>query len=241
MAFITIAQAIQRLMRRLLFFCGALILAGAVQACSFGAIIANADNDQLGYAAGSAFLLVWLLSSVRWHTLPQLIKRMGVWFGVLFVLILGYGLRPELLTLQDRFLAILMPDQGFSVAEGSWSLYKSADGHFYAELLVNGVPIRFLVDTGASDLVLTREDALKIGLFPERLAYTKIYQSANGQTRGAPIILDEVRLGGLILQRMPASVNAGAAHISLLGMTFFKRLDSYDVKHDLLTLHWHVK
>lgn len=203
-----------------------------------GPIFASNFNDQMGYAALSSGLLAWLLSSIRWRLLPALLKGIGVWLVVVLVLVLGYGLRPEGMDLWNRLLATVIPQKGFSNNTGSWNVQKSSDGHFYVELLVNRVPIRFLVDTGAGAIVLTRSAARQIGLLPDRLEYTLNLQTANGMTRGAPILLDELRLGDLTLRNMPATVNAGELHTCLLGMTFFKRLDSYEVKRDLLTLRW---
>nr|CAX83902.1 Aspartyl protease-like protein [uncultured bacterium] len=200
--------------------------------------VTSPDGEVLGYALFSVLIFAWLIHQVPWSRLPGVVVRMGVWLLVLGLLILGYGFRPELADLKERFLAALMPQRGFGGGSGEWRLDKSQDGHFYLELAVNRVLVRFLVDTGASDIMLTRGDAVKAGLDPERLAYTRIYQTANGMTRGAPVLLDELRLGGLVLPRMPASVNAGAGHVSLLGMAFFKRLDSYEVKGNRMTLRW---
>lgn len=225
--------------RFILYFLLGLGLSALLHNQFFGSFFAL--NERMGYAAGSALLLAWLLTSVQWKRFPSLLKGMGVWIGILFALVLGYGFRPEILDLGDRFLAALRPQQGFSQKSGSWSVFKSSDGHFYVELLVNRIPIRFLVDTGASDIMLTRSAARKIGLQPDRLDYTRVYWSANGKTHGAPIKLDEIRLGELILQQVPASVNAGESDTCLLGMAFFKRLDAYEFKQNLLTFRWKVK
>ncbi|MBF0273363.1 MAG: TIGR02281 family clan AA aspartic protease [Magnetococcales bacterium] len=229
------------MIRFIVFFLGGLGVAAVLHERFLGSVSVSLDTERMGYAAGSAFLLAWLLTSVNWHGLPNLVKSMGIWIGLLMILVLVYGVRHEWAELYQRFLAILIPQRGFSQDSGSWNVFKSADGHFYVEIMLNRTPIRMLVDTGASDMILTRSDARKIGLSPERLEYTRHYQTANGETRGAPVLLDEVRLGSLILHRMPASVLTGEAHESLLGMAFFKRLDSYEVKQDRLTFRWTVK
>ncbi|MEO5347089.1 MAG: TIGR02281 family clan AA aspartic protease [Magnetococcus sp. YQC-9] len=163
---------------------------------------------------------------------------MGSWLILLILLMLAYGWRYEMGASLGRFWATLVPQRGFSQAPGSLSVFKSSDGHFYVEPRIQGVSIRMLVDTGASDIVLTRDAARRIGLNPDQLDYTLQYRTANGMTRAAPVVLEELRLGDLVLRRVPASVNAGSAHNSLLGMAFFKRLDSYEVKNDMLTMRW---
>ncbi|MBF0190960.1 MAG: TIGR02281 family clan AA aspartic protease [Magnetococcales bacterium] len=229
------------MIRFIALFAGGLVVVWALHDQFTDSLFESTHTERLGYAAGSAFMLAWLLSSVSWRGLPKLLKGVGLWIGVLMLLVLGYGFRQELTDLRTRWMATLLPQRGFEPAAGEWSVFKSSDGHFYVELRVNRTPIRMLVDTGASDLVLTRADARRIGLSPDRLDYTLRYQTANGETRAAPILLDEVRLGSLTLKRMPASVIAGEAHESLLGMSFFKRLDSYEVKQDLLTFRWTTK
>ncbi len=227
-------------MRFLLLFAVGLGLAAFLQDRFVGPIFAS-NWEWLGYALGSLLMLAWLLSGVRWNALPRLLKSLGAWIAILLLLILGYGFRPELGQLSDRLLATLMPQRGFGQEPGAWRVFKSADGHFYLDLRVNRAQVRFLVDTGASDIVLTRADAKKIGLQPDRLEYTRPYQTANGLTRGAPIVLDEVRLGDWSQFKLPASVNGGDAHVSLLGMAFFKRLESYEVRGNALTLRWKAK
>ncbi|MBF0127590.1 MAG: TIGR02281 family clan AA aspartic protease [Magnetococcales bacterium] len=224
-----------------LLFVGGLIVAAFLQDRFVGPIFAS-DMEWLGYASGALLMLAWMLSPVRWRAVPALLRRVGIWVGMVALLIAGYGFRPELARLGERMEAALSPQRGFAGQEpDTWQVFKSADGHFYLEVRINRIPVRFLVDTGASDIVLTRADAQKIGLRPDRLAYTRTYQTANGQTRGAPVVLDELAVGALTLRGMPASVNEGRAHVSLLGMAFFRRIDSYEVRRDLLTLRWRAR
>jgi aspartyl protease family protein len=111
-------------------------------------------------------------------------------------------------------------------------------GHFVIEVAVNGTPVTFLVDTGASDVVLTIDDARRLGLRPRTLHYSQRFQTANGEVRGAPVTLREVRLGQLRLFDLPASVNQGALGVSLLGMSFLERLRGYEVADGRLILRW---
>ncbi|MBF0342545.1 MAG: TIGR02281 family clan AA aspartic protease [Magnetococcales bacterium] len=227
------------MIRFLLIFGAALGLAAMLHQQFLGSLSdSDSHNDVMGYAAISSFLLAWLLNSLKWRALPGFLKNIGLWLLVLFLLTAAYGWRHDLVEFQQRFFATVLPQRGFSQGSGSWSVYKSSDGHFHVEPRINGISIRMLVDTGASDIVLTRSDARRIGLSPDRLEYTIQYRTANGMTRAAPVMLDELRLGDFSLRRVPASVNAGDTDDSLLGMTFFKRLDAYEVKNDLLTLRW---
>jgi aspartyl protease family protein len=111
-------------------------------------------------------------------------------------------------------------------------------GHFLVEAVVNGVPIDFMVDTGASHVVLSLQDARKLGFTPTNLDFTQKFQSANGTVRAAPVELRELRIGQLRLFDLEASVNGGPLPISLLGMSFLQRLSSYEVARGRLILRW---
>jgi aspartyl protease family protein len=111
-------------------------------------------------------------------------------------------------------------------------------GHFLVEEVVNGVPIDFMVDTGASHVVLSLQDARKLGFTPTNLQFTQAFQSANGTVRAAPVELRELRIGQLSLFDLEASVNGGPLPISLLGMSFLQRLSSYEVARGRLILRW---
>jgi clan AA aspartic protease (TIGR02281 family) len=111
-------------------------------------------------------------------------------------------------------------------------------GHFLVEAVVNGVPVDFMVDTGASHVVLTLQDARRIGFTPAQLEFTEQFQSANGAVPAAPVELRELRIGQLRVFDLEAAVNGGPLPISLLGMSFLQRLSSYEVARGRLILRW---
>ncbi|MGH6945447.1 MAG: retropepsin-like aspartic protease family protein [Geminicoccaceae bacterium] len=112
------------------------------------------------------------------------------------------------------------------------------NGHFVLEAEVNGAPIRFLVDTGASDVVLSPADARRLGFDPQSLRYTLQYRTANGTVRGAPVTLRDLRAGALQLYDLDASVVDTPLAVSLLGMSFLRQLGSYQVADGRLILRW---
>jgi clan AA aspartic protease (TIGR02281 family) len=134
-------------------------------------------------------------------------------------------------------------DQGEeSVSEGDqgeeYVVQAGPNGHFVVDAVVNGSPVTFLVDTGASDIVLTQADARRLGFVPGSLDFSEKYQTANGAVRGAPVRLRELRIGGFSLYNLKASVNEGPLPVSLLGMSFLEQLRGYQVEDGRLILHW---
>ena len=113
---------------------------------------------------------------------------------------------------------------------------QSRDGHYYLTLDINGVPVNFVVDTGASDVVLTQRDARRIGLEPDSLDYVGSASTANGVVRTAPVRLDSVTLGDIVDRNVRAVVNAGDMEGSLLGMSYLGRYTRMEISNGELVL-----
>jgi aspartyl protease family protein len=112
-----------------------------------------------------------------------------------------------------------------------------ARGHVLLDAVVNGAPVRFLVDTGASLVVLTPADARAAGLSFGQLAFNERANTANGVVRMAPVSLREIRLGQLSVTDVPGAVIENL-NVSLLGVSFLARLRSYEMRDGRLTITW---
>jgi aspartyl protease family protein len=113
---------------------------------------------------------------------------------------------------------------------------RSRDGHYHLVLAVNGRPVEFLVDTGASDMVLSLEDAARVGIDPNALRFSGSAVTANGTVRTATVYLDEVRLGQAADRDVPAQVSSGRMPGSLLGMSYLSRFAAISIEGDRMTL-----
>jgi clan AA aspartic protease (TIGR02281 family) len=109
------------------------------------------------------------------------------------------------------------------------TLRPRADGHVFLTAVVNGAQIPFIVDTGATLVSLTHADALN---------YTIPINIANGVTKAAPVMLRQIRIGGLVVDNVEGMVMQGEGGLSLLGQSFLRRLQGYEMRGDLLTLTW---
>jgi aspartyl protease family protein len=112
-----------------------------------------------------------------------------------------------------------------------------ARGHVVLDAVVNGAPVRFLVDTGASLVTLTAADARAAGVNPRQLAFDERASTANGFVRMAGVTLRDIRLGQLSISDVPAAVIENL-NVSLLGMSFLNRLQSYEMRDRRLTITW---
>jgi aspartyl protease family protein len=113
---------------------------------------------------------------------------------------------------------------------------RSADGQFWADGEVNGRPVRFLVDTGATTVALTQADARSLGLDPDTLTYSYVMTTANGPERAAPVRLDEVSVGNVRVMEVQAFVAQGGLGTSLLGMSYLGRLSKVEQTPDSMVL-----
>jgi aspartyl protease family protein len=116
-------------------------------------------------------------------------------------------------------------------------LKAGAFGHYRAQAEINGRPVEVLVDSGASLVVLSHEDAERAGLHPRAQDYTQRVSTANGQTRVAPMLLDRVSIGDISVHNVEAAIGEpGKLGQSLLGMTFLGRLQRVDMRAGVLFL-----
>jgi len=175
---------------------------------------------------------------VRWRhrsTLKWL--RYGlIWAGSGLVLIVGYGYRAELMSLWTRTLAELMPGRAIEIPAGSAIVRAGEDSNFRIDATLDGPRVRFLLDTGASMVVLERRDAVKLGFDSDKPAFTQKTQTATGVGTGAPATLREIRIGPIVVKNIRAMVNRTPMSTSLLGVNFLDRLSGYSVKDSALTL-----
>jgi aspartyl protease family protein len=129
------------------------------------------------------------------------------------------------------------PSKATSGFAGEVRLKADSRGHFVFEADVNGRKATFMADTGATLVVLTYEDAARLGLSPRSLDYTGLAQTANGVARVAPVMLDRVRVEDITVRDVPAVVaEKGALATNLLGMSFLSRLKSFQMQGSELVL-----
>jgi len=118
------------------------------------------------------------------------------------------------------------------VDERTVVLQRAGDGHFYVTADVNGRPVRFLVDTGASSLVLSWRDAERVGIDIGALDFRVPSMTANGMVMSAPVRVGLIELGAFVDEDVRAMVNGGDLDVSLLGMSYLSRYRGFEVDGD---------
>ena len=146
------------------------------------------------------------------------LRQAGLWALIFLGVIAVYGLWTDI-------RGSVAPRQSVFAGEGRIEVPLGPDGHYHMTLQVNGTPVRFIVDTGATDMVLSAQDAARVGLDRDSLAFTGVARTANGMVQTAQVWLDEVELGPLVDEGVPALVNGGEMSGSLLGMSYLNRFE----------------
>ncbi|HWX84668.1 MAG TPA: TIGR02281 family clan AA aspartic protease [Xanthobacteraceae bacterium] len=114
---------------------------------------------------------------------------------------------------------------------------RNSRGHFQLDARVDGRRLPFMVDTGASVIALTADDAATLGIHPSASAFTALVKTANGVVRAAPVELDRVEIEDITVRNVAAMVLPdGALSENLLGMSFLSRLHRWEFADGKLVL-----
>jgi aspartyl protease family protein len=119
---------------------------------------------------------------------------------------------------------------------GPASVSKAEDGHYWAEAQVNGRHVRFLVDTGATAVALTAQDAERLGINTRDLDYSNPVRTANGEAHAARVKLASVSVAGARVEDVDALIIDKGLPASLLGMTYLGRLSRFEATPTALIL-----
>lgn len=156
----------------------------------------------------------YLVASLRRRP-GQALQQLMIWALIFLGIAALAGIWPDV-------RAAILPTQSVSQS-GRIELPVQADGHYYLQAEVNGAKIDFVIDTGASQIVLSRADAALAGIDTGNLAYIGRAFTANGEVATAPVRLESVTVGPFTDTNVPAVVNRGDLDTSLLGMSYLTR------------------
>ncbi len=194
------------------------------------------ETPRLVYLVAILSILMVSLGASFAESPGRTLRHIAIWVAIGSGIALLYAFRNEFGMARDRVVGNAMPAQGVAAVtpvEKSVTLYAQ-NGHFFAEAEVEGKKVMFMVDTGASVIALSRDDARRLGITPSERDFNQLVSTANGTTRGAPVTLDSVAIGPIDLRYVDAMVVEGDMQGSLLGMSFLNRLSGYQVTGDRL-------
>lgn len=207
---------------------------GSVAGLESGDFAQLVSLSALALAIGSGALLA------RAHV-GGAIRALASWAIIILALATGYQYRYELQDVANRLTAGLVPGSPLTITDSSGRvsvmLEKRSHGHFQTEGSVNGTPVDFLVDTGATTTVLTAGDAARAGYDVSALSFSLPIATANGVARAASLRDVDIAIGGIRRDGLTVLVaRQGSLGQSLLGMNFIATLSGFDMRGDRLIL-----
>ena len=180
------------------------------------------DGDSIARVAYlgllGAAVVAWFISQNR-QTLNKTLQQAMAWVFIFIGVVAVVGLWEDI-------RSTVGPAPQMTVTGDTIEVPRAQDGHYYLPVDVDGQKITFLVDTGASQIVLSENDAKRVGIDPDQLNYFGRALTANGEVRTAPVRLKTLTVGPVTDRNVSAWVNEGELHQSLLGMDYLHRFSN---------------
>lgn len=203
--------------------------------------VAGFESDAFARMAYLVGLLA-LIGAGFWRTfrarMSENLRALLVWLLIGGVVVAGYAYKDRAREFGGTMLGALRPGTAVTGPGGEVTITRRSDGAFSVLAEVNGqAEQRFIFDTGASAVVLTAENAAKLGIRPAQAEFNARVSTANGTTLAAPVLLDSIGVGPITERRVRAMVSRpGDLTTNLLGTSFLDRLPSYEVRGDRLVM-----
>lgn len=225
---------------RLIFWLVLIVLCGAgLLTLLHGSADADFPNSRLGSAlyafAVFAIVLFYFLFADRLFV-RGILRNVLIWTGIVAVAATAYAYRDKVWAVTSAVRSGFVPSYPVSAGPGTLVLSESEGGGFFVQGRINGTAVRFLIDTGASDIVLSPGDAKRLGIDLNSLHFNLRYETANGVGRGARHVIQTLEIGPIHLTDVPVTINEAGMGQSLLGMTFLRHMASLKFEGHRLTI-----
>ena len=187
------------------------------------------DTGNLIYLAILCAILIFSFFSWK-NSLRKFIKFGLIWF-IIFIFFIVVALVWENYHNEKSSLNIFDKDLE------RLTLKTASDGHFYVTLSINNKPINFLIDTGATAMILSKKDGEKLGFNVDKLNFSQLAQTANGEILISPVVFDKVSLGFKNFSNVKAFISQTDMEKSLLGMSFLSRLKKLELGRNIMIIN----
>jgi len=202
-----------------------------------GVVNSNADEARLFYLAAILVAVSSGLVLSRRFSLRESVRNLVLWAGIAAVLGVAFLYQDSLSNIAMRLRGEVMPAEPLTLDVDTVQITASEDGNFLTMGEIDGVRVRFAVDTGASGVVLSPQDAKRIGVDTASLYFNQRTETANGSGRTAAITVTTLSVGPIVFHDLPVEVNEAPMNTSLLGMSFLRRMKSFEFRGRKLYLH----
>ncbi|MDB5418330.1 MAG: putative aspartyl protease [Phenylobacterium sp.] len=196
------------------------------------------DWADVAYGVGVVVLVSAGIFRARRGGFAQHLRDAAIWLAVVAVLALGFAYREELAGVPQHLRLAFSAGDPVTTADHELVIPQDEQGAFVVVGKVNGQRVRFMVDTGASDTVLSPDDARRLGVAVDRLRFDDVAETANGVGHGAPYTAQRLEVGPISLENFRMTINQAPMSSSLLGLSFLNHLESFEIRGRKLILKW---
>ncbi|MDB5495217.1 MAG: putative aspartyl protease [Phenylobacterium sp.] len=196
------------------------------------------DWADVAYGVGVVILVSAGIFRARRGAFAQHLRDAAIWVAVVAVLALGFAYREELAGVPQHLRLAFSAGEPVTTADHVLVIPQDEQGAFVVVGKVNGQRVRFMVDTGASDTVLSPDDARRLGVAVDRLRFDDVAETANGVGHGAPYTAQRLEVGPISLETFKMTINQAPMSSSLLGLSFLNHLESFEIRGRKLILKW---
>ncbi|WP_295444054.1 TIGR02281 family clan AA aspartic protease [Sphingorhabdus sp. EL138] len=180
--------------------------------------------------------ILLLVSSLAARGLPlgYLAKAALAWVAIFAALFAIFSFRFEFIGIWERVKADISGTSGQSVSSEAIELRRQDDGHYWLMVDINGKPVRFMVDSGATITAINATTALETGV--EADGYPIILSTANGRVAAKRANVRSLTVGPHRIENHPVVVSERFGDVNLLGMNFLNRMQSWRVEANKMVL-----
>ncbi|MEO6377011.1 MAG: TIGR02281 family clan AA aspartic protease [Caulobacteraceae bacterium] len=203
-----------------------------------GAIHRPEQWANVAYMGGFLVLVATGLFRAGRAQLAEHLRNAAIWIAIIAVLALGATYRDEFAGVGQRLRLAFSGGDPVATGDHELAIPQDDQGAFIVIGEINGQRVRFMVDTGATETVLSPDDARRIGIDLGKLNFDYEAETANGTGYGAPYTADRLKIGPIALNDFRMAINKSPMSTSLLGRSFLGRLESFEVRGRRLILRW---
>lgn len=188
----------------------------------------------LVWAVG-ALILVGSALAARRVPFARAWRMALAWIAIFGLMFLLFAFRHDFALVGQRLRAAIDPEAGV-VSGGTLRIPMSDDGHFWVRGLVNGVEQRFLIDSGATTVVLSSAAVREAGIVPDENGFASLVRTANGTVAATRIDIGRLVVGPIARDDIAAVTAPEFGDVNVLGMNFLSTLSGWGVEGRTLLL-----
>tara|TARA_R100001244_G_scaffold44182_1_gene39693 strand:+ start:16861 stop:17481 length:621 start_codon:yes stop_codon:yes gene_type:complete len=187
------------------------------------------QNINLVFAIGALVLVASVLFSRR-IGLGEIFRNILIWIAIFAVFIVGFSYQQEILAVWSRVSGEMTGANKQLVVGDTLRIRQSPDGHFWVDTMVNELPVRFLIDSGATTTAMSLATARNSGVEVNESSFPVILTTANGSVEAQRGNIQALQVGPMIARDLPIVVAAEFGESNVIGMNFLSKLRSWRVE-----------